>query len=95
MFPMYGVGHGGFGMLLGSLWFLLVIGVVVAIVVSVARTSTPRGTPAAPPVSPETGYPASAPQASLEVVRQRYARGEIDETELNRILENLRSTGLR
>jgi putative membrane protein len=80
MFPMYGVGHGSLGMLFGSVWFLLAIGVVAAIVVIMTRPSTPPGTP---PLSPE------------DIVRQRYARGEIDEAEFNRLLDNLRTTGLR
>lgn len=82
MYPMYG--HDGFGMLLGSVWFLLAIGVVAAIVVIMTRPTTPPGTP-----------PATLPSSPEEIVRQRYARGEIDEAELNRLLENLRSTGLR
>lgn len=86
MYPMYG--HDGFGMLLGSVWFLLAIGVVTAIVVIMTRPTTPPGTP------PAT-LPATLPSSPEEIVRQRYARGEIDEAELNRLLENLRSTGLR
>jgi putative membrane protein len=82
MFPMYGVGHGSFGMLLGSVWFLLAIGVAAAIVVIMTRPSTPPGSPPTS-LSPE------------DIVRQRYARGEIDEAEFNRLLENLRTTGLR
>jgi len=82
MYPMYG--HGSFGMLLGSVWFLLAIGVVAAIGVIMTRPTTPPGTP-----------PAALPMSPEEIVRQRYARGEIDEAELNRLLENLRSTGLR
>ena len=86
MYPMYG--HGSFGMLLGSVWFLLAIGVVAAIGVIMTRPTTPSGTPPAAP-------PAALPMSPEEIVRQRYARGEIDEAELNRLLENLRSTGLR
>ena len=82
MYPMYG--HGSFGMLLGSVWFLLAIGVVAAIVVVMTRPTTPPGTP-----------PAALPMSPEEIVRQRYARGEIDEAELNRLLDNLRTTGLR
>jgi uncharacterized membrane protein len=82
MYPMYGVGHGSIGMLFGSVWFLLAIGVVTAIVIIMTRPSTPPGSPPAS-LSPE------------DIVRQRYAHGEIDEAEYNRLLDNLRSTGLR
>jgi putative membrane protein len=70
----YGPGHmwdGGWWMLLGPLWMIVVIGALVAAVVLLARWLG------------GTGFGGSQARGSkaLDILRERFARGEIDKTE--------------
>lgn len=81
MYWGYGFSWGGmFLMLLGTaLWIALLVVVVWAIVRWISRSTTR--------VPPPT-MPASGPTA-LEILRQRYARGEIDEATYERMRARL------
>lgn len=68
----YGFGWGGMLlMLLGTLLFLALLAVLIWAVVRFATGKTTR------PVPPYTSVAPTAPSA-VEILRQRYARGEID-----------------
>lgn len=76
---------GGFGILAAIIWLAVVIAIVVLVIAAVRWLMTsgrsggqqgPAGGPPAPP-SPR-------PDDPLEILRQRYARGEIDEEEFDR-----------
>ncbi|MBA4370812.1 MAG: hypothetical protein C0418_04460 [Coriobacteriaceae bacterium] len=95
----YGIGgFGGLGLLgpLGGmatmgLGLLLVVGLVVWLVYSLTReTNTGPAVTAAPGTYAPTQTSAPAPHdPAREIVRERYARGEIDEVEYNRLIAGL------
>ncbi len=58
------------------LWWIIGIGVLVAIIWLLARTSSSTG--------------GGAAQSAEEILKRRYAKGEIDEDEYSRRLEDLR-----
>ena len=64
-------GPWGFGMIFGPLFMILVLGVVVAVVVLLVRL---LGGPWAPHDTPPGRTP-------LDILKERYARGEIDKEE--------------
>ena len=70
----YGSGWGGSGwmMIVGGRFWLVLLALGVAGVMWFVRASPRRGPPSP---SPERNYP------PLEILEQRYARGEIDRTE--------------
>jgi uncharacterized membrane protein len=83
----YGFSWGGmFLMLLAmALWIALLVVLVWAIIHWLERktsTSTPPGTPLASP-------------SALEILQQRYTRGEIDATTFEHIREQLQASSLR
>lgn len=70
-------GWGGTEHMVGMwLWWAIGIGVIVAIVWLLARTSSSTG--------------GNAGQSAEEILKRRYAKGEIDKDEYNRRLEDLR-----
>ena len=75
---MHGFGWGG-GMWMGSIFWLLFLGVIIWAVISFTnnqkRNSTDR-----PPVSGE---------APLEILKRRYARGEISKEEFEQIKKEM------
>ncbi|HEX5534662.1 MAG TPA: SHOCT domain-containing protein [Actinomycetales bacterium] len=96
MGQMHGYGGWGFG-LLWLLVGLLLVGALVAVVLTATGVwSGGRGTPppvqpqVPPPVLPQTPPPSADPAESL--LRERFARGEIDENEFEQRLNRLRAT---
>ncbi len=81
----------GWGWLLMSLGMVLWIAVLVVLVWAVIR-SLERKTSASGPQ--DTSIPASGPSA-LEILRQRYARGEIDTATFEQMRAQLEAPGLR
>jgi putative membrane protein len=72
---MWGVHDGmGWWMLFGSLWFVLFWAAVIYVVVWAARGT--RGGE-------------SHPEAPIEILKRRYARGEIDKEEFERMRRDL------
>ena len=63
----------GFGMILGPLVFILVLGLLVAIAVLLVRWLTGSGQGAAPQQVPG--------RTPLDILKERFARGEIDKDE--------------
>ncbi len=72
--PWCGFGYGGFGWVFGLLWFALVAWLVYALV----RGFGPQG----------EGRPRSEDRA-LEILKERYARGEIDKETFERMKKDL------
>jgi putative membrane protein len=82
---MWGYPWSGAMMLWMSLWGILWLVVLGAAVWALVRWASGR-------------TPASGPQsgpAALEILRQRYARGEIDATTFEQMRERLTATGAR
>ncbi len=71
---MWGYGFGWGGMLLMLLGTALFIALLVVLIWAVIRFVNGRTTPLVPP---SAGAPPTGPSA-LEILNQRYARGEID-----------------
>jgi putative membrane protein len=71
---MWGYDFGWGGMLLMLLGTLLFLALLAVLIWALARFVTGKTTT---PVSPHTNIAPTAPSA-LEILRQRYARGEID-----------------
>ncbi len=77
---------GGWWMFLGPLWMILII---VLVIVGAAYLVRWLGGSTAGPISP-TGPGQTAPNQALEILKQRFARGEIDKEEFEerrRLLE--------
>lgn len=74
---MFGWGAGAFGMILGLLfWVLLIAGLVL-----VAKWLVEQGRPGS--------APATGSESALEILRKRYARGEIDREEFEAKMRDL------
>jgi putative membrane protein len=85
----------GYGFSWGSMflmWFGMVFWIALLVVLTWAliRWLTSKTATAAPPV---TSTPASEPSA-LEILRQRYARGEIDTATFEQMRERLEASGV-
>jgi len=68
-------GGGGYGMIFGPLFMILVLAVVIAVAVLLVRGLAGPGHPTQP------SHPAPPPRTPLDILRERYARGEIDTQE--------------
>ena len=86
---MWGYGFGWGGMLLMLLGTLLVLALLAVLVWAVLRFVTGKTTT---PVLPSTGVPPTSPSA-IEILNQRYARGEIDTTTYEQMRERLEPPG--
>ena len=64
---------GGWWMFFGPLWMIIVIAVIVAVVVLVVRWSTPTGH--------FGSHGAPVGKAPLDILKERFAHGEIDKDE--------------
>ena len=82
---MWGYNFGWGGMLLMSFGMILWIALLVVLVWAVIRWLERRTTTPAPPVP---GTPSSSPSA-LDILQQRYARGEIDTATYEEMRERL------
>lgn len=71
---MWGYG-GGWGMGLGWIIQLAVLGLIVWAVISFVRS--------------RPGHPGSGPDRSLEILKERYAKGELDEEAYRRMRKEL------
>ncbi len=87
----YGYGFDWLSMLLMSLGMVLWIALLVVLVWAVIRWVDRRTTPTTPP------YPSASPggPSALEILRQRYARGEIDTATFEQMRERLTASGAR
>ena len=84
----YNFGWGGVLMSLGMvLWIALLIVLVWAVIRWLERKTTT-------PVPPSTGTPLTSPPA-LDILKQRYARGEIDTAMYEQIREHLVASEMR
>lgn len=77
--------HDGFGWwaVLGTLWMLFFWGAIIWLIARLIAPGERRTEPG----------PRQGGVDAVEIARQRYARGEINREELNRIIEDLRRTG--
>jgi putative membrane protein len=82
-------------MLLGTLFWLILLALLIGLIV---RRFSGAGMPARPPFAPRPGQPPFAyqppmPQASAqEILRQRFARGEIDAATFDQMRERLEAS---
>ncbi len=81
----------GWGWLLMSFGMVLWIALLVVLVWAIIRWLERKTSTSGPQ---ETSIPASGPSA-LEILRQRYARGEIDAAAFEQMREQLEATGMR
>jgi putative membrane protein len=88
---MWGYGFSWGGMLLMTLGSVLSIALIVALVWAIIRWVNAKTTNS---TLPYTSTPPSGPSA-LEILRQRYARGEIDTPTFEQMREQLESSGTR
>jgi uncharacterized membrane protein len=84
---MWGYGYGWAGMFWMGLGLLLFLALLAAAIWALARWSQRNRTSAMPPTP---HVPPNQPSA-LEVLRQRYARGEIDATTFENMRERLQA----
>ncbi len=82
MWSQYMFGYGWGGMLVGSLMMLLFWGSLIALVVIAVRAFTGSGS------SSNTGQAGSS-ETALNILKKRYARGEINKEEYEGIRRNL------
>jgi uncharacterized membrane protein len=92
----FGFWHGGpgiFGLGLSALFLLLLLGLLGLLIWSVARAVTGRShnRPAVSPAVASAG--AGGTVSAVELLRQRYARGEIDGDTFQVMLAHLRASG--
>ena len=83
---MHGFGFGWGGMIFGGLLMLLFWGVVIALVVFAVRALTRSGSGR---TTPSAGSPTQTRDQALEILRERYARGEISKDEFNSMRQDL------
>ncbi|GEM83583.1 SHOCT domain-containing protein [Meiothermus hypogaeus] len=74
-----GFGHYGWGLLDDLLWILLLLGLIALVGVLMVRLL--RG--------PTPGQTQPTPDRALEIARERYAKGEISQTEFETLKKNL------
>lgn len=85
----WGHGFGGWGwMIFGSLMMLVFWGGLIALVVLAVRAFTNSGSQE--PAQARTSSPSSRNDA-LNILKERYARGEITRAEYEEMLEDLRT----
>jgi putative membrane protein len=87
----YGYGFDWLSMILMSLGMVLWIALLVVLVWAIIRWLERKTTT---PASPVTSAPPSGPSA-LEILNQRYARGEIDTVTFEQMRERLTTLGAR
>ena len=87
-YMMWGYGFSWGGMLLMSFGMVLWIALLVVLTWALIRWLTSKTATAIPPV---TSIPASGPSA-LEILRQRYASGEIDTATFEHMRERLEAS---
>ena len=72
---------GGFGMGLGFLWMLIFWIVIVAAAIGLVGNLFPQSNRVQPP--------ANAPESAVDIVKRRYARGEISQEEFEAMRHSL------
>ena len=83
---MHGFGFGWGGMIFGGLLTLLFWGVIIALIVLAVRALSRSGSGQA---TPSASAPGQARDQALEILRERYARGEISKDEFNSMRQDL------
>jgi putative membrane protein len=83
---MHGFGFGWGGMIFGGLLTLLFWGVIIVLIVFAVRALSRSGSSQA---TPPAGSPGQARDQALEILRERYARGEISKDEFNSMRQDL------
>lgn len=78
--PMMGWGFGGFGMLFMGVFWLVILGLIVWAIVALVHRSGAAQIHDRQPVSPNS---------AVDIVRARYARGEISKEEFNQLMADL------
>ncbi len=81
---MHGFGFGWGGMILGGLMMLLFWGVIIALIVLAFRALSRSGQ-----TTPLAGSPGETRDQALEILRERYARGEITKDEYTTMRQDL------
>ena len=82
----FGPGWGMFWMGLGSLFWFLVLGLAIWLLVRWLTRTNQTTLPSAPGTPP-------LPPSAMEILRQRYARGEIDAATFENMQERLNASG--
>ncbi len=83
---MHGFGFGWGGMILGGLMMLLFWGVIIALIVLALRALSRSGSGR---TTPPAGPSGQAGDQALEILRERYARGEITKDEYTTMRQDL------
>jgi putative membrane protein len=83
----FSMGMGG----VGSLWMVIFWIVIVVVAVWLLGRLFPRSNTVQPPAGPE----GSLPESAVDIVKRRYARGEISREEYEAIRHGLEHSGSR
>jgi putative membrane protein len=88
------MGFGGFGFLFMLLFFVIIIGLAVWLVsVLFPRVGGPNSYTTGNQPGNQSGHPGAGPQDSaLDILKRRYARGELSKTEYEVMQEDLLAT---
>lgn len=90
---MWGPGYGWAGLLMMSVWGLVWLALNGLVVWAIVRGLLSRGQSMLPP--PSDVHPPREEPSALEVLRRRYARGEIDAATFETMRERLNASGAR
>ncbi|HEY66155.1 MAG TPA: SHOCT domain-containing protein [Caldilineae bacterium] len=80
---MMGFGFGGLGLIFMLIFWVVIIGLAVWVL----GTLFPRAPQSAPPQA--STRPSGPAESAVEILKQRYARGEISKAEYEQMLQDL------